>query len=455
MGMRHAAARNGVSITRLALAGAMALLAIGTPEAQRAGYPQEEFSGRRQRLAATLKEGALVMFGATEATPGRRFRQDNDFYYLTGNESLNAALLIDAASGTSQLFLPEQDAVEVRYEGANWLQEPDAAKRRGFAAIRPLGELHDALARRRSVAGPGVLWMRMSERDEINTGRYDAALALARRLSNPFAQHLSEDAARINTFRTQFPYLELRDVTPHLDRMRLIKTSREVETMTRNGRISAEAIARAIRATAPGRYEYELEAEATYWLTRHGHQAPAYPAIVGSGPMGNRWHYDDNGRQMQAGELVVMDYGGSLDYTTVDITRTWPVSGRFTDAQLKAYRTVLAAQEAMIAAIRPGVTRAAISKVAEDIYRRDGFDPVYAYIGHYVGMSVHDVGDWSLPFQAGMVLAIEPIIDLPQQQLHIRIEDTVVVTPTGTTVLTSAVPKDVEGVTRMVGTSKP
>ena len=133
MGMRHAAARNGISITRLLLAGAMALLAVGTPDAQRAGFPDEEFSARRQRLAAALKEGALVMFGATQPTPGRRFRQDNDFYYLTGNESLNAALLLDAASGASQLFLPAQDAVEIRYEGANWLQEPGAAKRRGKA----------------------------------------------------------------------------------------------------------------------------------------------------------------------------------------------------------------------------------------------------------------------------------------------------------------------------------
>ena len=108
----------------------------------------------------------------------------------------------------------------------------------------------------------------------------------------------------------------------------------------------------------------------------------------------------------------------------------------------------------MIAAIRPGVTRATISRIAEDIYQRDGFDPAYAYIGHYVGMSVHDVGDWRAPFEAGMVLAIEPIIDLPEQQLHVRIEDTVLVTPGGVTVLTAGVPKDVEGVTRLVGTSK-
>ena len=458
MSVRHAAARTRLPVDRAVLACAVvaaALLLSPVTSAQRTGFPPEEFAARRQKLAAAVADGAILLFGASQPQPGARFRQDNDFYYLTGNESLNAALLIDAATSTSQLFLPAQDAVEIRYNGANWLQEPTAAARYGFTAVRPLTELHDALARRRSVAGPSVLWARLSERDHVNVGRYDVALGLARRLANPFAQHLSEDAARVAALRAQFPYLDVRDVTPQLDRLRLIKTPREIEVLTRNGRLSAEAMARAVRATAPGRYEYELEAEAWYWMARGGSQAPAYPAIVASGPMGNRWHYEENSRQMQAGELVVMDYGASLDYLTMDITRTWPVSGRFSDVQLKAYRTVLAAQEAMIAAIRPGVTRDAIRTIAQDIYRRDGFDPAYAYIGHYVGMSVHDVGDWNLPFEAGMVLAIEPIIDLPDQQLHVRIEDTVLVTPTGATVLTSAVPKDVDGITRLVGSLRP
>jgi Xaa-Pro aminopeptidase len=233
-------------------------------------------------------------------------------------------------------------------------------------------------------------------------------------------------------------------VSPHLDRLRLIKTPREIEILRYNGRISAEAIKRAIQATAPGTFEYELEAEATYWLFRHGLQAAAYPAIVGSGPKGNQWHYEDNGRKMNAGELVVMDYGGSLDYLTIDITRTWPVSGRFTDVQLKAYQTALEAQKAIIANIRPGVTRAVVRSAAEDIYRKNGFNPAYAYVGHYVGMSVHDVGDWNLPFEAGMVMAIEPIIDLPDQQLHIRVEDTILVTPTGAEILSTGLPKEVD-----------
>ena len=437
MGMRQRAA----TVVLLVLTVAFAW--NSTPSAERMGYPPEEFSARRARLAKVLQRGTLVMFGATSASPGVRFRQDNDFFYLTGNESLNAVLVMDAASGDSHLFLPKLTAAQIRYEGSNWLEEPNAAGAHGFRTIQALQALPEFLARRRGTSDGDTLWTRLSERDEVNFGRDDSAIANARRLVNPFAQHPTEDALRVAALRERFPYYKVQDVIPHLDRLRLIKTPREIEILRYNGRISAEALGRAIRATAPGRYEYELEAEATYWLAKHGMQGAAYPAIVGSGPMGNQWHYEDNGRQMKAGELVVMDYAGSLDHLTVDITRTWPVSGQFSDAQLEAYQTTLEAQKAIIAAIKPGVTRATVQKIAEDIFRKQGFDPRYAYVGHYVGLSVHDVGDWSLPFEAGMTMAIEPIIDIPDQQLHIRVEDTILVTPAGAEILSSGVPKEV------------
>ena len=120
--------------------------------AQRTGYPAEEFASRRQQLAQTLGRGMVVMFGATSPAPGVRFRQDNDFYYLTGNESLNAALAIDAATGVSHLFLPKLSPTEIRYEGSNWLEESDPAKRYGFSSVQPLTALHEFLARRRGVS---------------------------------------------------------------------------------------------------------------------------------------------------------------------------------------------------------------------------------------------------------------------------------------------------------------
>ena len=432
-----------MKLLRLSLIVAVLVLSsVSLPRAERFGYPAEEFSARRQQLAKSLERGTLVMFGASGALPGLRFRQDNDFFYLTGSEAVNAVLVMDAPGGQSHLFMPRLSEAEVRYEGGNWLAETDAARKHGFTTIQPLTALQEFLARRRTF-DTQQLWTRLSERDEVNFGRVDVAIHTARRLNNPFAQHPSEDALRVQQLRQQFPFYDLKDATPHIDRLRLIKTPREIEILRYNGRTSAEAIRRAIEISQPGKFEYEFEAEATYWMFKHGMQGWAYPAIAASGPNGNQWHYETSGRQTKAGDLVVMDYGGALDYLTIDITRTWPISGRFTDEQLKAYECALEAQKAIIAAIKPGVTRDAVQKIAEDIYRRRGFDPRYAYIGHYVGMSVHDVGDWKAPFEAGMVLAIEPIIDLPDKQLHIRVEDTVLVTPTGAEVLTGAVPKDV------------
>ena len=437
---------------RAAVVLALLFVVASVPRAERMGYPPEEFAARRARLAQALQRGTLVMFGATEAAPGVRFRQDNDFFYLTGNEALNAVLVVDAPGGQSHLFVPKLSATEIRYEGGNWLEEADAAKKYGFTSIQPLSYLHEFLARRRGTGGEQTLWTRLSERDEVNFGRIDAAIRTARRLNNPFAHQPSEDAVRVQQIRQMFPYYNLQDVTPHLDALRLIKTPREIEILRYNGRISAEAMRRAIEISAPGRWEYEHEAEATHWMLKHGLQGPGYPAIVASGPNGNQWHYESNGRQTKAGELIVMDYGGSLDYLTIDITRTWPVSGRFTDAQRKAYDATLEAQKAIIAAIKPGVTRDTVRRIAEDIFRKHNFDPRYAYVGHYVGLSVHDVGDWNAPFEAGMVMAIEPILDMPEQQLHIRVEDTILVTPTGAEVLTSAVPKEVDQLLALVRT---
>jgi Xaa-Pro aminopeptidase len=429
--------------TRLAAVIALALVWTAVPATERMGYPPAEFAARREKLAQAVGRGLIVMFGATQAAPGLRFRQDNDFFYLTGNESLNGVLVVDAATKASHLFLPKLTTTQVRYEGGNWLDEADAAKAHGFNSIQPITALGEFLGRRRGVSGTETFWTRLSERDEVGTGRVDAAIETGRRMINPFALQPNEDALRIAALRLQFPYYEFRDVTPHVDRLRLIKTPREIEILRYGGRVSAEAMKRAIQATAAGKHEYELEAEATYWHVKHGMQSAAYPAIVGSGPMGNRWHYQDSSRQMKAGELVVMDYAGSLDQLTTDITRTWPVSGVFTEAQRKAYECVLEAQKAIIAAIKPGVTRDTVAKIAQDIYKRHGYDPLYAYVGHYVGLSVHDVGDWNAPFEAGMVMAIEPIIDLPDQQLHVRIEDTILVTPTGAEILTPGLPKEV------------
>jgi Xaa-Pro aminopeptidase len=188
-------------------------------------------------------------------------------------------------------------------------------------------------------------------------------------------------------------------------------------------------------------------------MIANGAEHPAYPAIVGGGANGNIWHYNDSAGELKAGDLVVMDYGASFGYQTMDITRTWPVSGEFDELQAKAYRAVLEAQKAIIAAMKPGVERSATREIAQEIFERHGFGEGHypGGAGHFVGMAVHDVGDYSRPLEVGMVIAVEPIIEIPEHNLHIRIEDTVLITEDGAENLSASVPKELEEIEALVG----
>ena len=437
--------------------GIACLALIATASAASAGrmsYPPEEFAERRARLCAAIEENATVMlFARTSHLAGLRFRQDHDFYYLTGNENLNAVAVIDASSCETWLFLPTQTAREASRDGWNWLYQEGAAERWGFREIKSSHYLEEFLARRRT-SGRHPLYLRMSERDEIDNSRGDAAIYMARRMVNPWGAQPSEDAWRVEQMRLRYPYYELHDVSPLIDRLRMIKTPREIEVLRYNGRISAEAIRKAIEATAPGRFEYHLEAAASHHMFSNGAEHAAYPAIVGAGPNGNIWHYNSNGKELVAGETIVMDYGASFAYQTMDITRTWPVSGEFTELQERAYRATLEAQKAIIAAMVPGATREETDAVCRRIYDKWGFEDHAAWgAGHFVGMAVHDVGDYSLPFEPGMVIAVEPIIEIVEEDLHVRIEDTVLITEDGPEILSAAVPKEVDEVLALVGRS--
>jgi Xaa-Pro aminopeptidase len=391
------------------------------------------------------------LFGKTVVPAGIRFRQDNDFFYFSGIEDLNAILHIDAATCETVLFLPSQTAREASRDGWNLLYQEGAADAHGFADIRPLTYLPEFLSRRRN-GGPQEIFVRLSERTEVDQSRSDVAIFTARRMANPFGAHPSEDAWRAETLRERFPYYRLEDITPHVDPLRMIKTPREIEALRRNGWVSAEAHIRAIEVTRVGGWEYEIEAEATRTMLEYGAEGAGYPAIVGAGPNGNVWHYQANSRQLQDGDVIVMDYGASMGYLTIDITRTWPASGEFTELQERAYLCTLQAEKAIIAAMRPGVTRQETQEIAAAIFEECGFPNQYpGGAGHFVGMSVHDVGDYSLPLQPGMVIAVEPIIEFPEEDFHIRIEDTVLITETGHEVLTAHVPKELDEVLALVG----
>lgn len=422
----------------------MAGLAAGLAFGQRTGYTREEFSRRRSVLMDRLGDGAVILFGDAEAPAGTHFRQDNDFFYFTGNEDLGAVLVIVPASKQACLFLPQQTPREEMIDGPNLLKDPEGKAESGFTDIFPVSYLDEFLARNLARFG-GRFHVRLSPRDTLDDSRSETNLMAARRSRSHYNDQLSIDQYRIVKLKERYPQMEFRDLAPAMDAMRVIKTAEEIEILRRNGRLSAEAVRQAMVAGRPGVFEYEIEAAAMSVILKNGAKGPAYAPIVGSGPNSCVWHYDKNSRRVEDGDLVLMDFGADLDHLAMDITRTWPASGRFTDEQREAYRIALEVQKACIEAYRPGATPESVKAHVAKVMKAKGLDPrgLEGGFGHGVGLSVHDIPLGGV-LKEGMVMAIEPGLYYPEKGFGIRIEDTVLITRKGCEVLTRGVPKEIE-----------
>ena len=435
---------------RLILASTLLLASNAVALAQRTGYSRDEFVRRRAALMDRVKTGAIILFGDVEVPAGTHFRQDNDFFYFAGNEDLAAVLVMIPERKQSFLFLPEQSAREVMVDGPNLFKDPEARTKTGFTDIHPVAYLDEFLARRMS-AFNGRLHLRLSPRDTMDEARSETALMDARKARSHYNSRISLDLDRIGRLKDRYPQCELRDVAPVIDALRAIKTPEEIEILRRNGRISAEAVRQAMLAARPGVFEYEIEAAAMAVILRGGARSAAYAPIVGSGPNSCIWHYDQNSRRVGPGDVVLMDFGADLDHLTMDITRTWPASGRFTAEQKEIYRVVLEIQKACIEAYRPGATPKDVRDHVARVMKAKGIDPLglQGDFGHGVGLSVHDV-DLGGVLKEGMVFAIEPALYYPEKALGIRIEDTVLITKNGCEVLSRDVPKEIEDIEKLL-----
>lgn len=418
---------------------------------QRVGFSREEMSGRRRALMDRLDKGMVILFGDCMPAAGGHFRQDNDFYYFTGIEDTGSILIMAPRTKESFLFLPRQTPREMMVEGKNLLMDENAGKSTGFTEIYPVTYFDEFIARNARNYGL-VFHMRLSPRDSVDNARWETLIFEGRKNRTHYNDQISLDNYRIKKLRERYPVVAISDITPMIDELRLIKSAEEIAILRRNGKISAEAVKQAILATVPGVFEYQIEAAAMHVVLKNGAKGAAYPPIVGSGPNSCIWHYDKNSRMVEDGDLVLMDFGADLDYLCMDITRTWPVSGKFTAEQREVYRTVLAVQKACIEAYRPGITSKDVRAHVAAILEREGIDPrgLEGGIGHFVGMCVHDVGPRGVPLKEGMVFAIEPALYYPEKNIGIRIEDTILITEDGCEVLTKDVPKEIDEIEKMM-----
>lgn len=427
------------------LAGLLPLVIHSAVLAQRTGFSREELVKRRAALMDRCGHGVVILFGDASSPDARHFRQDNDFFYFTGVEDLDAVCVMIPERKASYLFLPRQSDREKLYDGANLLAIPDSKGKSGFTDILPLEHFDDILSRLFGRTAP-VFHLRLSPGDSAGGSRSETLLFLGRRNRNHYNDQITADNHRIRKIRENYPWAELRDLTPFVDGLRVIKSPEEIEILRRNGRISAESVKQAMLAGRPGAFEYEAEAAAMFVSLKSGAKGAAFPPIVGSGPNACVYHYEKNSRRIEDGDLVLMDYGADLDHLGMDITRTWPANGRFSPEQGEIYRAVLEVQKASIEACRPGATREDVRKHVAAVMKKKGIDPrgLAGGFDHYVGMAVHDCGPYGEPLKEGMVLTVEPGLYYPEKNIGVRIEDTVLVTKTGCEVLTKDAPKEIE-----------
>jgi Xaa-Pro aminopeptidase len=430
------------------------------------------FAARRARLASQMRPGAVAVLQTApevlrNADSEYLYRHDSYFYYLTGFTEPESVAVIVAAKGDaparSILFCREKNIEHEIWTGLRY--GPAAAREQfGFDEAYAIDELDAQMAR--LLANCGDLYYPLAR------GSLDERVA--RWLKAVRAQSRSGITAPASTH----------DVLGMLDEMRLIKDDTELAVMQRAADISGGAHARAMRFARPGMWEYEIEAELLHEFRRHGAQYPAYTPIVAAGANSCILHYNTNNAQTRDGDLVLIDAGCELDSYASDITRTWPVNGRFNGPQRALYELVLASQQAAFDAVAPGRQYSDFHNAAlrvltqgmldlglidkdkhatvDDAISERAYQQFYMHgTGHWLGLDVHDVGQYrdttveakpSRALQPGMVLTVEPGIyvrpaeGVPEQywNIGIRIEDDVVVTADGCRVLTASAPRQVD-----------
>jgi Xaa-Pro aminopeptidase len=412
--------------------------------------PVEEYAARRAHL---LKEvgGPVVIFGyeQTDLTEFLPFQQEPNFFYLSGHEEPRAALLLvpqtDRAKAAGLpaeiLFTPKQNRRSVVFDGLSVFPGTEGVEERtGFATVEPVEELQGVLEKTARVFP--VLHTLLPAR--------------------PRAEVDSLHAQRWRDWlQTELPGVELANMRGLINSMRVIKSATEIKAERWTNQVTREGHLAAMRSIRPGMIEHELAAAMEYEFRRKGCR-PGYGSIVGAGPNSVILHYNVVNRKMEAGEVVVLDVAASCGNYTSDITRTLPVSGKFTKRQRQIYEIVLGAQQAAIAAVKPGMMlggrgEESLNRIAREYIIARGKEigeDLAPYIlhglGHYVGLQVHDVGSYGRPLEAGMMITIEPGIYIAKENLGVRIEDVILVTEDGYEVISNDIPKTVKDVEAVI-----
>lgn len=434
-------------------------------------FSKEEFAIRRAKIFDEIGNQSIAVIQGSGGIPGVSvFRQSNSFYYLTGIESPHAYLLINGKSKTSTLYLSHRDEGMERNQG-KVLSAEDADLVKELTGIDQVKGI-EFLAR--DLSGSGLirppapsLYTEFSPVESGNDSRDELLAKQIMAASDPWDGAASREADFIQKLESRFPQFEIKNLSPILDGLRLIKSQREIEIIREATQIAGLAIIEAMKATRPGVYEYQLGAAGKYVFSLHGAMGDSYPAIIGGGTNAYMGHYFHKTDKLVDGDLVLMDYAPDYKYYSSDVTRIWPVNGKFTDEQRALYDFIVEYRDALFRYIKPGVTsNEVLDQAAADMRKymvgKKFVKPAHLkaveaginFRGHFqhpVGMIVHDVGQvHGVKLQPGMVFTIDPMIWIHEERLYVRIEDVALVTKDGVENMSAFVPTSIEDIEKTI-----
>ncbi len=433
-------------------------------------FSQDEFARRRGVVLDAIGPNAIAVIKGNEGVPAyKEFRQDNTFYYLTGVEVPGATLLLEGSRRRAVLFLPERREAKERMEGPVMIPGEPARQATGIPEVLSTTELGVVL--QKSAIGHERLFTPMVPM-ELGAYSRDVATQYNTAITNdPWDGRSSREQHFVTLLRERLPNASIADLTPIIDRMRQVKSVQEIALIRKATELAAAGLTEAMRSTQPGQYEYEIDALAQFVFLRNGAQGMAYYAIVASGQ--NAWypHYHANSAVLKSGDLVLMDFAPDYRYYVSDVTRMWPVSGKFTGEQRQLYGFYLDCYKAILRNIRPRVpVNSILARAADDMelilarqtftnerhrqaarnfvadYRRNAQRPGPGSLGHWIGMSAHDVGSPVDSLQPGMTFTIEPQFKVPEVKLYFRLEDALLVTDTGVENMSAMAPIEMNAI---------
>jgi len=428
----------------------LALLLVCYLAQARFPQPKQEYQARREKLRTQL-DGPVVLFGYTSRQEGGEvavFFQEENFYYLSGYDEPDAALLLipdspngKKAEGPSEiLYLPPRDPRRARWEGPK-LGPDDAnvAEKTGFQTVKPYASLQADLV-------------------SLSKSFPNFYTPLPSRPENGFP-HLATSSAWV---REALPGARILDLTAALTAMRMVKSAGELALLQKAVDASVDAHLAAMKMMRPGLYEYQVAARMKEIHEWAGCSREAYSPIVGAGFYSTVLHYDALNNEIKDGDVVVLDVAGEYGGYAADITRTLPANGKFTPRQREIYEIVLGAQDDALAATKPGIRPGELDQIARNYINSHGKDlhgnSLAQYfihgLGHGLGLDVHDPTDYTRPLQAGMTITNEPGIYIPEENLGVRIEDDVLITKDGHELLTRRLPRSIDEIEKIMAEAR-